>query len=81
MIPGLGVDLRVTLAQSKRDAPADVLSESVVAPASGHDGNASDGAAKPPRPVGITDDSHTRRCGFARPMVPTDSTDRVGSEP
>ena len=59
MIPGLCVELRMTLPQPIREASADVLAKCVGASASRYDVHAPDRASIPPGPVGIADDTHT----------------------
>jgi hypothetical protein len=50
VIPDLGVELRVTLAQPIREASGDILAECVGTSASRYDVHAPDRASKPPGP-------------------------------
>lgn len=79
MIPDFYVYFCGTLAEAIGEASSNIFTESVIAFVSGNDSYAADCAAIPPRPVGIADHAHARRCGFTRPVVPTDSADRVST--
>jgi len=80
MIPDLGIDLPIAFAQPIGKASPDILTKCICTPASRYDVHVPNRAPEPPRPVGITDHSHTGSCSLARTVVPTDSPDSVGSK-
>jgi hypothetical protein len=64
VIPEFRVELDPAFTKPICNATADILSKSVSGRAAGDDLHLPNGAAKPPRPVGIADYGVTGRCRF-----------------
>src|SRR3974377_1923273 len=80
MIPELRVELQVALTESISEAASDVPAKGVRTCASSHDVHASDCAAIPPRPIGITNNGGPGPRCLSRAVVPTKTADHIGSQ-